>query len=734
MLPMRNDANMVKTAAFHIFYWMAKFLCVCLHCMKYGSGCDMNVFQKLEGSKYKMKQLSSRAKKMSLIMPSTSCKRGVFMLLALIVVCGAAAHVVASMLHDKEIKRHAARTGKHRHRHAARRRREDVFTSIPLGSYDVIIVGAGLSGAVLAERHANVLGHKVLVLEKREHVAGNCFDYVDEETGIRVSRYGVHLFHTRSLRVWDYVSKFGKWKRWDHKVLAEVDGNYVNVPVNINTVNALFNASIQNSDEMDSWLASVQVKYNHPARNSEEMARSRVGNQLYEMLIEPYTRKQWNCSPADLDASVTGRIPVRNNFDDRYFTDKYQFLPEQGYTEIVRSMLSSGGGRIDVMLNTEFSSSMLSNFHGIVYYTGPIDQYFSYVHERLQYRSLEFKRVAVMNHSGTMFPVSQVNYPSMQFPYTRVVEYKHLLRQKSQHTVLYYEYSTDVGEPYYPVPSERNHVLYDKYKALALQETISRDVWFVGRLANYKYFNMDQAIGNALDYFEMYADLHVVLSVYDEDLSWTSQICSALDAGTRVAWFVYVKKEGRNDVARQLQTAACKNTTLVNITHLPNVGREAHSWATYITKVARPGRKVAFLQGGLDHARKQNWAQEIRNSLLPSEPFVSLSGPPGGPASGIFVGNVYNDWLLCCGTGDATTQLAKQVTGREDVDMTKLEHNFRAEFVVSGKNVLQVAHAFGRRFKDEWIPAMSKEDKPDIIYAMERLWMEIFRQGRIAKS
>ena len=223
-------------------------------------------------------------------------------------------------------------------------------------AYDVCVIGAGLSGSVIAERHANVLKKSVLVLEKRDHIGGNCYDYIDSETGIRVNKYGAHLFHTNSKRVWDYVQKFSNWSPYEHKVLGYVDGMHVPIPVNIDTVNQLFHLNISDSKEMDEWLANEQVHYDHEPTNSEEMALSRVGKRLYELIFKEYTHKQWNMYPQDLKPEVTARIPVRNDHDDRYFpNDVYQALPSQGYTQMFANMLNNPkGGSIDVFTNTDY--------------------------------------------------------------------------------------------------------------------------------------------------------------------------------------------------------------------------------------------------------------------------------------------------------------------------------------------------------------------------------------------
>lgn len=375
--------------------------------------------------------------------------------------------------------------------------------------YDACIVGAGLSGAVLAQQHATKLQSKVLVIEKRHHIGGNCYDYIDKDTGIRVNQYGVHLFHTKFKQVWDYIQQFSEWVPWEHKVLAFVDGKHVPVPVNIDTINALFGTSIASEVEAAAWLQHEQMSFPAPG-NSEEMALSRVGLRLYNMLFKPYTIKQWDKQPSELGPSVLARIPVRNNHDPRYFTDPYQALPKNGYTAIFKSMFSDS--RITVLTNVDYFDVKSNMQCKTLYYTGPIDSYFAHMGlPKLEYRSLEFERKVVRNVDRFQ-PSSQVNYPSSRFNFTRIIEYKHLLNQTSSHTVIFYEHSTDHGEPYYPVPNPSNQALYAKYQAMADKEP---GIHFVGRLANYKYFNMDQTIKNALEVFKQ-TTTPTAQTIYDD--------------------------------------------------------------------------------------------------------------------------------------------------------------------------------------------------------------------------
>jgi UDP-galactopyranose mutase len=364
----------------------------------------------------------------------------------------------------------------------------------------IVVVGAGLSGATIAERYASD-GYKVLIIDKRDHIAGNVFDEIDVKSGIRISRYGAHLFHTNDEEVWDYVQRFGEWRRWDHTVLADISNAFVPVPVNITTVNMIFNKNISSEDEMKAWLEKTQEKYDAPV-NSEEVAISRVGRVLYEKLFHHYTVKQWAKKPSELDSSVLERIPVRTNFDNRYFIDKFQALPVHGYTSIVQNMLAHKN--ITVRLNTSWED-IKEDLSGItLIFTGPIDQYFKGVGlQELEYRSIDFEWSWIQT-SGYVQPNSVINYPSESTPYTRSIEYKHFLHQKSDWSILSKEITSDKGEPYYPVPTQRNRDLYKKYTELCEKE---KNVHFIGRLATYKYFNMDQAIRAALDYYNTY--LHV---------------------------------------------------------------------------------------------------------------------------------------------------------------------------------------------------------------------------------
>lgn len=377
--------------------------------------------------------------------------------------------------------------------------------------YDNCIVGAGLSGSVIAENYATRFGQSSLIIEKRSHIGGNCFDYIDDDTGIRVSLFGAHLFHTKHERVWEYVQRFSDWVKYEHKVLGKVEGKLVPIPANIDTVNKLFDLDIKSTEEMDEWLKKEQVELKdeggntREAVNSEEVALTRVGQRLYDLIFKPYTFKQWAKYPAELGPEVLARIPVRNDHDGRYFSDPHQALPKNGYTSIFEKMLDSP--HITVLTNTDYFDVKDKLKCKRLYYTGPIDTYFSDLGwPKLEYRSLSFEKVVQKDiGKGYFQEAAVVNYPQdkdtegKDVDFTRIVEYKHMLNQTSDHTVYFIERSTDDGEPYYPVPNVENKELYKKYQEMAEKE---EGVTFVGRLANYKYFNMDDAILNALELFD----------------------------------------------------------------------------------------------------------------------------------------------------------------------------------------------------------------------------------------
>ncbi len=362
---------------------------------------------------------------------------------------------------------------------------------------DILIIGAGISGAVLAERYA-AIGKKVLILEKRNHIAGNCYDFIDENN-ILVSKYGAHLFHTQDEEVWKYVNKFAEWYNWEHKVLAKVDSDLVPIPVNITTVNKLFDLDLKDQDEMKAWLETNRENIEDP-ENGREAVLDKVGPVLYEKMFRHYTKKQWDKYPEELDASVLNRIPVRTNFDDRYFSDKYQALPKGGYTKLFQKILAHPN--IHVELGTDYFDvkDKVTGFEKL-FYTGPIDRFFEFKHsleEKLEYRSINF--VTETRDEEFFQENSVVNYPGLEVDFTRIIEYKHFGNQKSDKTTIVREFTVDTGEPYYPVPNQKNTLIYQRYKEEADKLL---NIYFVGRLANYKYFNMDQAFKNALDLFKL---------------------------------------------------------------------------------------------------------------------------------------------------------------------------------------------------------------------------------------
>jgi len=364
----------------------------------------------------------------------------------------------------------------------------------------ILVVGAGISGCVIAERYAAQKNKKVLLIDKRDHIGGNCYDYVND-VGILVPKYGPHFFHTNNENVWEYVSNFTEWFPYEHKVRSMVDGKLVCVPVNITTVNDLFGTKIESEEEMKMWLDENVEKIIDP-KNSEESATARVGKKLYIKLFRNYTKKQWGMDPKELDPSIMNRIPVRTNFDDRYFTDKYQAMPKDGYTKLFERMLNNN--LITIKLNTSFDDikNEVENFEK-TFFTGRIDQYFNYRYGgKLQYRSLKFKHEN-LSVDEYYQPYTQVNYPNTK-RFTRITEPKHANHLKfkgsNKITTIIKEFPTWKGEPFYPVISPKNQETYKKYQAEA-GKLESKNVYFVGRLANYKYFNMDEAFSNALQLF-----------------------------------------------------------------------------------------------------------------------------------------------------------------------------------------------------------------------------------------
>jgi len=356
--------------------------------------------------------------------------------------------------------------------------------------FDYLVVGAGFAGCVVAERLARVLNRRVLLIDKRPHIGGNAYDRYNDD-GILVHQYGPHIFHTNSVQVFDYLSQFTDWRQYEHRVVASVDGQLVPIPINLDTINRLYGLNL-NSQQVEKFFESVAEPVKQ-VRSSEDVVVSRVGRELYQKFFRNYTRKQWGLDPSELDASVTSRVPVRTNRDDRYFSDTYQAMPRHGYTRMFENMLDHPN--IKIMLNTDFRELDSALLAKEIIYTGPVDEFFDYRFGKLPYRSLHFKHET---HNREVYqPAPVVNYPN-EHPYTRVTEFKYLTGQEHPKTSIVYEYPMDEGDPYYPVPRPENKEIHKKYKALA-DETLG--VHFVGRLATYQYYNMDQVTAQALTLF-----------------------------------------------------------------------------------------------------------------------------------------------------------------------------------------------------------------------------------------
>lgn len=352
--------------------------------------------------------------------------------------------------------------------------------------FDYLVAGAGFSGAVMAERLAEH-GKKVLLVDKRPHVGGNAFDRLDA-AGVRIHQYGPHIFHTNSVDVFSYLSRFTTWRDYQHRVLAQVDGKLLPIPINLDTVNTLYGWDLD-SAQLEAFFAKVAVPI-ADIKTSEDVIVSKVGWELYEKFFKHYTLKQWGLSPAQLDPTVIARIPVRTNRDDRYFTDTYQAMPADGYTALFRRMLDHEN--ITVELGCDYRDVQRRVNAAELIYSGPVDEYFECCFGKLPYRSLEFRFETLDTRLHQ--PVAVINYPN-EHAYTRVTEFKHLTGQKTEKTTLVSEYPTDGGAPYYPVPRPENAALYKRYQQLAQR---TPGVHFVGRLATYRYYNMDQCVAQAL--------------------------------------------------------------------------------------------------------------------------------------------------------------------------------------------------------------------------------------------
>lgn len=366
-------------------------------------------------------------------------------------------------------------------------------------AFDYLIVGAGFAGSVLAERLAAGLNKRVLLIDRRSHIGGNAYDHYDE-AGVLIHRYGPHIFHTNAQRIVDYLSRFTQWRPYEHRVLAVVDGQQVPIPINRTTLNALYGLDLQSDEEAERYLAS-RAEPVETIRTSEDVVVNQIGRELYEKFFRGYTRKQWGLDPSQLDKMVTSRVPTRTNTDDRYFTDTFQQMPLEGYTRMFERMLDHPN--ISIMLNTDYRQVRDQVAYKHLIYCGPIDEYFDHCFGKLPYRSLKFEHQSLEQEQFQS--VATVNYPDETVPYTRISEYKYLTGQQHASTSITYEYPSAEGDPYYPIPRPENAELYKRYEQLAAE---TPGVTFLGRLGTYKYYNMDQVVGQALALYKRIEEAH----------------------------------------------------------------------------------------------------------------------------------------------------------------------------------------------------------------------------------
>lgn len=363
--------------------------------------------------------------------------------------------------------------------------------------YDFLIVGAGISGIVLAERLASI-GKKILIIDERDHIGGNCYDFYDS-AGVLVHKYGPHYFRTNSKHIFDYLSKFTSWIYHNYKVKVRINDSLYSFPINRNTFEQFFNKKFTSEEEFESFLESLKDNSITSPLNAEEQVLKNVGKEIYNSFFKEYTEKQWGIKADKLDSNVTARIPVRYDYNDNYFDDDFQAIPKLGYTKMFKEMLKSKN--ITLKLNTSYKSKHFNLAEKIIW-TGRIDSFFNFKYGKLPYRSLNFVFVSFFGKEFIQ-EEGQINYPSKEVPYTRIVEIKHVTRQKIKNTTICLEIPMKKGSPYYPIPMKENFDLYQKY----LKESLKfKNIYFIGRLANYKYLNMDQCVENSLNLFKQISE------------------------------------------------------------------------------------------------------------------------------------------------------------------------------------------------------------------------------------
>lgn len=358
--------------------------------------------------------------------------------------------------------------------------------------YKNVVTGAGFAGSTIARLIADA-GEDVLIIDKRNHIAGNTYDFTDEND-ILVQKYGPHIFHTNNEQVWQFLSRFTDWNNYQHKVLAHIDEKNVPVPINLDTVNILYSTSFTTAEELQEFFDSKKVDVKK-IKNSKDVVISKVGEDLYEKIFKNYTKKQWGVFPEELEPEVLARVPVRFNNDCRYFTDKYQGMPLDGYTKMIQNMLNHP--KIKILLNTDYKDIKDKISFERLFYTGCIDEFFDHKLGKLPYRSLDFEKETIDKEFYQEAAV--VNYPN-EHEFTRITEFKHWTYQKRKNTVIIKEYSKAEGDPYYPIPQKSNYELYEKYKQEADK---LKNVYFTGRLGNYRYINMDKVVEESINLFEV---------------------------------------------------------------------------------------------------------------------------------------------------------------------------------------------------------------------------------------